>query len=197
MNKVIFSLIATVLISFNSTAQTTKESWLKMIENHKVNIDRILNSEKPKDVELNKFKENLFIGKSKLSEKANSEISILNEPLKKYGRELASRLQMSDIDDSDMITLSLFPPDVTVGNDDNLYYTTNGDITGDEIFNCALIAIGADLLYSAGGVSGGTKWTVKAITKAVKSIATRFLGPIGAGIAVGTFGYCIYQASQS
>lgn len=197
MKKVIFGLIATDLFSINSTGQTTKESWLKMVENQKVNIDRILNSEKSKDIDLNKFKESLFIGESKLSEKSKSEINTLNEPLKRYGKELASKLQLTNLDDSDLITLSLFPPDVTIGNDDNFYYTTNGDITGDEIFNCALIAIGADLLYSAGGVSGGTKWTVKAITKAVKSIATRFLGPIGAGIAVGTFGYCLYQASQS
>lgn len=195
MKKIIFGLIAIILISLNSTAQTSKKDWQKMIENHKFNVDKILNSEKPKEIDLNKFKENLFTGKNKLSEKSKSEINNLNEPLKEYGKELAHQLKLENLDDNDIISLSLFPPDVTIGNDENLYYTTNGVITGDEIFNCALIAIGADLLYSAGGVSGGTKWTIKAITKAVKSIATRFLGPIGVGIAVGTFGYCLYEAS--
>ena len=195
MKGIILGLIATVFIGFNSKAQTSKESWLLMIENHKVNVDRILNSDKPEDVELNKFKENLFIGKSVLSEKSNAEISNLNEPLKRYGIELARKLNITDFDESDLISLALFPPDISIGDDEGIYYTTNGDITGQEVFNCALIAIGADLLYSAGGVAGGVKWTVKAITKVVKSIGVRFLGPLGVGIAVGTFGYCIYQAS--
>lgn len=64
-----------------------------------------------------------------------------------------------------------------------------GGLGWQDYAQCASIAIGADLIWSIGGDS--SKWTKKAIGKAFKKIAQRFLGPIGVAIAVGTFAYCI------
>ena len=138
MKKIIFGLIATVLIGFNSTAQTTKESWLKMIENHKVNIDRILNSEKPKDIDLKKFKEQIVLGERKLSEKSNNEIITSSIPLKTYASEFIRKNNILVDSDDELIFYAGFYPDFPI-NDGN--FETLG-ITADELWYCALEAAG-------------------------------------------------------
>ena len=67
------------------------------------------------------------------------------------------------------------------------------EITGQEILNCALSAIGADVLFSL-GASSATSWSVAAMKTAFKKVAQRFLGPIGVAIAVVSFGACIYSS---
>jgi hypothetical protein len=195
MKKIILIFIVSIYSINNSNAQTTQTDWAKLIINHNLSINNILAKEKPANMNINSFVMKLFNGESQISDKSKSEINKLNEPLKKYGLELANKLNIVYENDSDLITLSLFPPDVTFDADGNLQTTLSG-ITGDEVLECALAAIGADLLFGVGGLSAkeGVKWSVKAITKAVKVIGTRALGPIGAGIAIGTFGYCMYQA---
>ena len=55
---------------------------------------------------------------------------------------------------------------------------------------CALVAIGADVLFALGG-SSASSWTMTAMKKAFGAVAKRLLGPIGVAIAVVSFGLCI------
>lgn len=66
------------------------------------------------------------------------------------------------------------------------------DVDWGEIGRCAATAIGADLLWSLGAESSAGAWSKKALGKLFKKVAARFLGPIGVGIAVVSFGLCMY-----
>lgn len=55
---------------------------------------------------------------------------------------------------------------------------------------CGLAALGGDALYSL-SLSGASSWTWGAMKTAFKSIAKRFLGPIGVAVAVVSFGICM------
>ena len=55
---------------------------------------------------------------------------------------------------------------------------------------CALVAIGADVLWALGGSSAST-WTMVAMKKAFGAVAKRLLGPIGVALAVVSFGVCL------
>lgn len=59
-----------------------------------------------------------------------------------------------------------------------------------DIGRCAIHAIGADFLASAGS-DMATLWSAGSITRAFRKIAGRFLGPIGVSIAVADFGLCL------
>ena len=191
MKKIIFGLIATVLISFNSTAQTTKESWLKMIENHKVNIDRILNSEKPKDIDLKKFKEQIVLGERKLSEKSNNEIITSSIPLKTYASEFIRENNILVDSDDELIFYAGFYPDFPI-TDDN--FETLGR-TADELWYCALEAAGVRFATSV-GIHELKEKGIKFITKKVTKFLVKFAGPIGTAITVADFGFCLYRANQ-
>lgn len=60
------------------------------------------------------------------------------------------------------------------------------------VFDCGMEALGVDFLFAA-GTSITKTWSVAIIKKAFKSIAQKALGPVGAAIAVGSFGWCLYQ----
>lgn len=55
---------------------------------------------------------------------------------------------------------------------------------------CGLVALGMDALYAL-GASGASSWTWGAMKTAFKSVAKRFLGPIGVAVAVVSFGLCM------
>jgi hypothetical protein len=59
-----------------------------------------------------------------------------------------------------------------------------------DYIGCALSAIGVDVLYALMGSAAQT-WTVAALTKAFSAVAKRALGPIGAAVAIVSFGLCI------
>lgn len=63
----------------------------------------------------------------------------------------------------------------------------------EQIGNCAMVAIGADVLYALATVNPaqGSKWKKKAIKKAFGAVAKRMLGPIGVAIAVVSFAMCM------
>jgi hypothetical protein len=69
------------------------------------------------------------------------------------------------------------------------------EITPAEVGTCAMIAIGADVLWALGG-SSASSWTKKAMKKAFGAVAKRMLGPIGVAIAVVTFGICLAKEAQ-
>ncbi len=193
MKKVIFGLIATVLFSINSTGQTTKESWLKMIENHKENVDRILNSEKPKDIDLKKFKEQIVLGERKLSEKSNNEIIKSSIPLKTYASEFTRKNNILVESDDELIFYAGFYPDFPINDDLNEALGGPG-LTADEVWDCAVEAVGLGFVTAIG--AAGIKATgIKVFTKAITKFITKFAGPIGAAITVADFGFCLYGQS--
>ena len=69
-------------------------------------------------------------------------------------------------------------------------------ITWTEVGACALAALGADILVSLPGHSGGKldKWKRKALLKLFGKVASRLLGPVGVAVAVISFGTCLAAA---
>lgn len=85
----------------------------------------------------------------------------------------------------------------TAFNSMNLFvssaYAQSGlsNLEWEDFLECAAIAIGANLIWSIGSES--PNWKKKSIKKAFGKIASRFLGPLGVAIAVGTFSYCVVR----
>jgi hypothetical protein len=73
--------------------------------------------------------------------------------------------------------------------------TQQNELTWAEIRNCAIIAIGADVLWAL-GTSNAKTWSKAAIKKAFKTAAQKALGPIGVAIALVSFGICLLNESQ-
>lgn len=69
----------------------------------------------------------------------------------------------------------------------------NAKVDGNDYMRCAMVAIGADVLWSL-STSSAASWTVGAMKKAFGAVAKRMLGPIGVAISVVTFGVCIGEA---
>jgi len=190
MKKLLFGLIAIVLFSNFSFSQTSKEEWFRMIENYKTSLNNILLKECPKEMELTKFKISLINGEIELSDNSQEMILLLTEPLKKYGLEFAKANKLKDISDSDLIFYSSFSPDLPIK--DGVFDSVNSKLTWGEVGMCVLAALGADAAW-AWAAGTGTSWSIAALTTTFTGVAKRFLGPIGVGIAVGTFTYCLYE----
>lgn len=191
MKKLLFGLLATVMLSVAGNAQISKESWRKMIENHKVNVDRVLNTEKPKDVELNKFKEQIILGERKLSEKSNLEIAKSSESLKKYAMDFIKKNDILVENEDEILFYSGFYPDFPI-NDDNFETLS---ITPDELWYCAIEAAGVGFGASF-GIHTLKEKGIKFITKAITKALVKFAGPIGTAITIADFGFCLYRADQ-
>jgi hypothetical protein len=193
MKNLIFGLIATVLFSINSTGQTTKESWLKMIENHKENVDRILSSEKPKDVDLKKIKEQIVLGERKLSERSSNELIKSSIPLKAYASEFTQKNKILVENDDELIFYAGFYPEFPI-TDDLIEALGGPGLTADEVWDCAVEAVGLGFVTAIG--AAGIKATgIKVFTKAITKFITKFAGPLGAAITVADFGFCLYGQS--
>jgi hypothetical protein len=59
-----------------------------------------------------------------------------------------------------------------------------------KFIECGITALGGDALYAL-SQSGASSWTWGAMKTAFKSIAKKFLGPIGVAVAVVSFGLCM------
>jgi len=73
--------------------------------------------------------------------------------------------------------------------------TANAKLNANDYAMCALVAIGADVLYSL-GTSGLKTWSKHLIMKAFGTVAKRFMGPIGVAIAVVSFGVCLAERND-
>lgn len=195
MKKLFISLIAMVLITNFSFGQTSSVNWVRMMENYKNSVTSVLSKECPKDMDIEKFRTSLILGENKLSSNGLAEISKLTSPLKNYGKEFATKHKLELTDEASLIFYSSFSPDIKVDNGE-LIGSKVGEpsgITAADYVNCALSALGADALYAL-AMSAGTSWSMAALTTTFTKVAKRFLGPIGVGIAVVSFGLCLHQA---
>jgi hypothetical protein len=74
----------------------------------------------------------------------------------------------------------------------SMFFSSAYAVDYHDYIDCALVAIGADVLFSLGS-SGAASWSVSAMKKAFGAVAKRALGPIGAAIAAVSFGLCLYD----
>lgn len=193
MKNILFGLIATVLLSNFSFGQTSNESWKRMMQIYETSINNIILKECPKDVDLNKFKISLINGEKSLSESGKNEIINASKPLKEYGLEFAKKNKLDVSDESNILFYSSFSPDMPVEDGQIIVAKLGGGLTWADVGNCALAALGADALYSL-AFSGASSWSIAALTTTFTGVAKRFLGPIGVGIAVVSFGLCLAEA---
>ena len=59
-----------------------------------------------------------------------------------------------------------------------------------KFLECGIAALGGDALYAL-SQSGASSWTSGAMKTAFKSVAKKFLGPIGVAVAIVSFGICM------
>ncbi|WP_439881092.1 hypothetical protein ACSX1A_18350 [Pontibacter sp. MBLB2868] len=86
--------------------------------------------------------------------------------------------------------------DLIVKNNSGIFMNTvyaRYNLTADDYSNCAMAAIGADVLWALGG-SSASAWTMAAMRSAFGAVAKRMLGPVGVAIAVVSFGLCLHAA---
>lgn len=186
--KKIFLIFCIFILQNTVTSQTTQREWTEMMENFNVDLDKILEKVKPKDLTLDKFRIALINGEKSLNETSIREIEKLLNPLKNYGREFANRNKLSSVDDSDLIFYSSLSPQLPISGGD--YQNTTNSLTWAEVGNCAIAAIGVNVFYSL-MYSGASTWSIASITTAFTNVAKRFIGPIGVALTVAAFGFCL------
>lgn len=76
----------------------------------------------------------------------------------------------------------------------NLAQSTDPNAKLPQAVICAVEAIGLDVIYAFAS-EGIEKLAKKSLKKAIKKLATKFLGPVGIGIVVAEFAWCIYTNS--
>lgn len=74
----------------------------------------------------------------------------------------------------------------------NSAHAYQGGIDWGEVGNCAA-ALGINAITSFASLqgSGSDRWKRKAITKLIGKVASRFLGPVGVAITIGSFALCM------
>ena len=75
----------------------------------------------------------------------------------------------------------------------SLYAQSAPEITADEVWYCAVEAVGLGFATAA-GASNLKKAGIKMLTKSFTKLVAKFAGPIGAAIMVADFGFCLYKA---
>jgi hypothetical protein len=75
------------------------------------------------------------------------------------------------------------------------FSTANAKLNANDYQMCAIVAIGADVLFSL-ATSGLKTWSRALIMKAFGTVAKRMLGPVGVAIAVVSFGVCLAERND-
>ncbi len=198
------------LIFLNQACQTDEHEFDNIEQ--KLALQKFENLVKESTVNIQQIveKQNEFLAKGVSSEKINetleSEARLALNPIVNGTKELLSTFNISeydlsedfdDINDSRTAIIGIVllaskdkSSNETAMNFSNLFVTQMHAQSLEDVGRCAAAAVGADLLYSL-AEGGASKWTKKALTKLVKKVTSRFLGPIGVGIAVVSFGLCL------
>lgn len=195
--------------SLFSFSQISYDEWKEMKAKYKSDFDEVMEKEKPTDMDWERFKKAVGSGEILISESTIARIEQISEPLIKYGKDLATKNNIVVDDKNELLFFSCFEPETDLNviktleesfveeikkhSGPNVNILVKQELTGREIFNCAVTAIGADAAWALLEGSG-TSWTIAALRTSFTNVAKRFLGPIGVAWAVGTFAYCLYQA---
>ena len=191
----IFSFINNIEAQEITKFNDDNEAYVKLLEKTSLDVNDILLKAKPAEMSLDDYRANLIEGKMELAKEYQENVLKACTPLADYGYQLAklNNIETSTDDMSTHLgyaainarTFGFKIPDVTI----------NESLTWGEVGTCALGAIGVSAGWAFSG-SNATKWTISALTKAFSAAASKFLGPIGVGIAVATFAYCLLVESQ-
>ncbi|RDC57149.1 hypothetical protein DU508_08140 [Pedobacter chinensis] len=73
--------------------------------------------------------------------------------------------------------------------------TANAKLNANDYINCAMVALGADIIYALSQSTLST-WSIPLMKKAFGTVAKKVLGPIGVAITVVSFGVCLYAADN-
>lgn len=196
-------------LSKNLEAIPTEEEYQIMMSDLRSDIDSILLTYKPESIDLVDYKIGLINGEYEVDVNMEQAIETAYSDLYNYGLMLASTHEVEiDIQNSSeaLALAGLYMPNsdfTEIWEGDNyLNIYTNpeyeaNNIDWGDIGRCALVAIGADIVYSLSQETGeqAAKWAVKKIVKAFARVAARFVGPIGAAIAAVSFGVCLGEAA--
>jgi hypothetical protein len=200
-------IVLTLFVTNSSIAQKTESEWKVMIDSYRSKVDILLERERPRNLDIVSFKKAVGKGDILISETAKQQIEENTIPLIDYGRELAVKNNLDITDKDELLYIASFRP----STDLNVIYTIDRNdynqtakgpsyqveetlkLTGAEIFDCALVAIGADAGYALLAGSG-TSWSIAALRTTFTNVAKRFLGPIGVAWAVCSFAACLYGA---
>ena len=217
-------LILTILFLFSCQKESenfkpsseilSQKAYYLMLRDINKKFDLILNESKPKDISLSDYKIELITGEIGLSISQQNKILNATKPLIDYSTKLA-KINSIPLDDlsSKIAFGGLYAPNDNLNskyNENSFKVDNKSSITKSYVLNtkqvmkldandfldCALTAIGADLIYAI-DASSYAAWTSAAMTKAFSTIAKRFLGPVGVAIAVVTFGICIAHESNN
>lgn len=222
MKKMFFILLSVLLFScqkednsINSSDKLmSQKEYVTMLKDINIQYEKILNESKPSNLSILEYKAALVTGKIELSSNQQDRMLIATKPLINYSTTLA-RINSIEVEDlSSLIALGgLYSPNDNLSNKYNqnsfkfTNFSTNNLSTKTtlgiqtketlvlddrEIIDCAIEALGISALWALSG-SNLSKWSVKAVTKAFSAAASKFLGPLGVGIAAASFGYCVYQ----
>lgn len=194
-NLSLFS-VATLLISTLAVhaQKVTLNEWQQTMGSFRSQVTAVLTRECPKGSNLAEFTMQVSTGRRKLSVSGEAQIKAATEPVLQIANRMAAQNGIAADNNDELLFTTSFSPEWPVDTD--LSTVTAVGLTGQEIFGCALGALGVDFLYAAGWEAHGTKWAIKSISKAFGRIASRFLGPVGVAIAVATFSYCLYQEAN-
>ena len=99
---------------------------------------------------------------------------------------------MVDSED-ELLFYATFYPNFPMNDDLNQTFGGPG-LTADEIWDCAVDAVGLGFV-TAIGAAGIKAAGIKVFTKALTKFITKFAGPIGAAITAADFGFCLYGQS--
>ncbi|WP_124559640.1 hypothetical protein [Pedobacter sp. KBW01] len=73
--------------------------------------------------------------------------------------------------------------------------TANAKLNAQDYINCAVAALGVDILYALSQSTLST-WSIPLMKKAFGTVAKKVLGPIGVAITIASFGFCLYATDH-
>lgn len=195
MKRIFFIAMISLLAISIGNSQTTEAQWREMIQTAQTSIDNALIRDCPTGVDLNTYKLRLLKGEAVLTEEARLKIAAQQAELVKYGQEVAVKNNLDYEDETDLIIYCMFSPNADLSNGEFSPQAVAGRMAGDgltwdEVLYCAGVAIGADAVYAL-TQSGASSWSVGTIKRVFKSVAKRFLGPVGVVVATISFGGCL------
>ncbi len=187
-------------ISLNTTAGATNQintlsDLVNVMDTHELHVS--YEQEEPGSNQIP-----FQISENEILNSLNSTIPEAKQYLNTLGltnEDISSMIEEHNGQEIDIITFALSlasiqKENIIALNFSDVFFSSAYAQSWREIGKCAMIAVGADILYSL-GTQDVTKWSAKTLKKAFGKVAKRLLGPIGAAIAVVSFGICILEAT--
>lgn len=189
-----------------------------MIVNVNGQINSILLKTKPSNMTIEEYKRNLLAGKATLSLYQQKDIIDACNPVIKYGNLIAGNKDSESDEISSFLALGALNSNnikidsvgsihgtsyyrdqigsMMSANETHLVEPLQPDsileISWGNARDCAAASLGIDALWAL-GTSSSSSWSLAALRTVFTKAASRFLGPVGVGIAVVSFTYCILK----